>query len=144
MFQSNAFQSFAFQTCGIGNSGGHITGGHFIPKKHGKHKRTLSNVLTIYNKAKELPRKETKELRDIISEFVAPEVSLQAILPDISRVNYEALEQNDLVYEKFSQALSNIQERLETAEQANIAFLARQGAEDEELLLMTTFACLIH
>lgn len=143
MFQSNAFQSFAFQTVGIGSGSGFLIGGHFLPK-YGKHKHTLSNVLTIYNKAKALSRKETKELRDIISEFIEPEVALQAILPDIIKIDYEALKQNDLAYEKFSNALLNIEERIEIMEKSRLDLLAKQQAEDDELLLMATFACAIY
>src|ERR1700676_1854588 len=82
-----------------------LTGGHFIPEKHGHHKRTLSNILTIYNKAKELPRQETKELRDAISEFVEPAIARQASLPEIIKVDYEALRINEEAYEKFARAM---------------------------------------
>lgn len=113
-----------------------ITGGHFLPHG-GKHKRTLSNILTIYNEAKNLPRVETKELRDAIAEFVEAEVALRPYVPDIIKVDYEALSANDEAYEKFVQAITNIQKRIDKEMQ-------RQAAEDDELLLMAVLACSIN
>lgn len=120
-----------------------ITGGHFLPANH-KHKRTLSNVLTIYNKAKELPRIETKELRDSISDFVDPSIALLANVPDIIKVDYDAIQANDAAYEKFHQALANIEQYINIFEQQKITLIAKQEEEDDELLLMTIISCLIH
>ncbi len=129
MFQSNAFQSFAFQTIGGIAS---IIGGHFLPAHH-KNKRTLSNVNVIYKKAQALPRLETKELRDIISEFVELSVARKAILPDIIKIDYEALEANEIAYKKFISILENIESRFKISLE-----------EEEELLLMATIASIIH
>lgn len=126
-----------------GTSAPVIVGGHFLPASH-KRRRTLSNVQVIYAKAKELPRKDTKELRDAISEFLTPEIARVAQLPDIDKINYEALEANDSAYEKFTQALQNIEERLNLIEQNKIALLAKQQEEDDELLLITFISCIIH
>lgn len=112
-----------------------LIGGHFLPKG-GKKRHTLSNVLVVYNQAKDLPRKETKELRDIISEFVPPDVAMIAAVPDIAEINYEALEANANAYEKFIQALMNIQERLEIFE--------IKEQEDNELMEFAIIASLIH
>lgn len=114
-----------------------ITGGHFLPSGGKHHKRTLSNILEIYNQAKELPRQETKELRDAIVEFVEPAIAMQPYIPNIIKVDYEALSKNDEAYEKFSQALANIQKRIEIQ-------IAAQRAEDDELLLMAILACSIN
>lgn len=113
-------------------------GGHFIPDKHGK--RTLSNVLVVYDKAKKLPRKQTKELRDAISEFVPASVANQAKLPDIAKVDYQALAANDAAYERFAAALENIQKQLEIVENERI----KKTLEDDELLLITVIACSIY
>lgn len=135
-FQSNAFQANAFQINGLGTppTPPTIIGGHFLPAHH-KNKRTLSNVNVIYKQAQALSRKETKELRDAISQFIAPEVAIIAQVPDISKVDYVAIEANSAAYEKFTQALLNIEERL-------IGNHKKQEEEDE-LLLMATFACLL-
>lgn len=146
MFQSNAFQNYAFQTMGSGSSPAPtpIVGGHFIPAKHTKDKkRTLSNVLTVYKKAKELPRAETKELRDTISKFVEPSIARKPIVPEFEKINYEDLTSNDTAYEKFSNALSKIQERLD-----NMNSLAKEKSkpeteEDDELLLTAIIACMM-
>lgn len=114
-----------------------ITGGHFLPKGGRHHKRTLSNILEIYNEARELPRKETKELRDAIAEFVEPAIAMQPYIPNIIKIDYEALSKNDEAYEKFSQALANIQKRIEIQ-------IAARHAEDDELLLMAILACSIN
>lgn len=120
-----------------------IVGGHFLPEHH-KHKRTLSNVNVIYKKAQLLSRKETKELRDAISEFIEPALAMQATLPEIIKIDYASLEANDLAYQKFSKALSNIEECLEMMEKDRINLMKKQIQEDDELLLLSTIACLIH
>lgn len=107
------------------------TGGHYLPP-HGKHKRAFSNILIIYNQAKELPRKETKELRDAISEFVEPQIAAKPYVPDILEIDYEALSANDEAYERFSRALADIQQKLK---------ISLQQEEDEELLLLAIMAC---
>lgn len=144
-FQSNAFQNNAFQ---IENNGGvpptpTITGGHFLPA-HGKRKATLSNILTIYEKAKALPRKETKELRDAISKFVAPEVAVIAAVPDMEKINYEALEANAQAYERFAAALANIESNLEYIQQKQIVIQENKQKEDDELLLLAFICCTIN
>lgn len=121
----------------------HIIGGHFLPATN-KRKRTLSNILTIYDKAKDLPRKETKALRDAVREFVPVQAALIATVPDIAQVDYAALAANDAAYAKFSLALDAIQHRIEEMERNKIAILAKQQQEDDELLLITIFSCLIH
>lgn len=120
-----------------------ITGGHFLPANH-KGKRSLSNVLTIYNKAKTLSRKETKELRDAISEFVPPIVAAQTSVPDIAKVNYEAIAANDAAYDRFSQAIANIQMRIQEMEQIEHANKLKLQQEDDELLLLTFISCIIN
>lgn len=147
MFQSYAFQSFAFQTAGVG--GGTppapvIVGGHFLPAAHGKKKGSLSNVQVIYKKAQALSRKETKILRDIISDFIEPTIAMQPIVPDIVHIDYAALEANQAAYSKFLIELANIRNRLEEIENNKIALLAKQQEEDDELLLMTIISCVIH
>lgn len=112
-----------------------IIGGHFLPDHH-KKKRTLSNVLTIYNKAKELPRKETKELRDSIAKFVPADIAMIATVPEIHKVDYEALALNDAAYERFAVAIENIQKRLEIAE--------AQERDDSDLMEFAFIASLIH
>lgn len=112
-----------------------IIGGHFLPA-HNKKKRTLSNVQIIYNKAKQLARKDTKELRDAISDFVEPAIARQIFVPDLEKINYEALEANKIAYEKFEQALLNIEQSL--------IMLDEQNQDDDELLLLATITCLIH
>lgn len=138
-FQADAFQNDAFQIGGASS----IIGGHFLPSSH-KRKATLSNINVIYNKARDLPRKETKELRDAISQFVEPELAIKAEVPDLAKVDYSALEANQMAYDKFSQALANIQERIEIVEQHKIALLTKQQQEDDELLLITIISCIIN
>lgn len=113
-----------------------IGGGHYLPHAHYAHKRTLSNIQIIYNKAKTLPRKETKQLRTIISDFVEPEIARKAELPAITKIDYAALEANQIAYEKFVTAIDNIQNKIVLAE--------KQQQEDDELLLMTILACELH
>lgn len=114
-----------------------ITGGHFLPSRHkGKSKGTLSNIQLIYDKAKKLPRKETKELRDTISQFVEPAVARQATVPDIIKIDYAALEANQAAYDKFLLALDNIQKQIVKIEE--------QQNDDDELLLITIISCVIH
>lgn len=116
-----------------------IVGGHFLPSAPNK-KRTLSNVNVIYEKAQSLPRKETKELRDAISEFVAPEIARQPFVPDMEKINYEALQSNAIAYEKFAKALTNIQERIELMEQSRL----KLEQEDDDLMTVAIIASLIH
>lgn len=99
-------------------------------------KRPLSNIQIIYDKARELPRKQTKELRDAISEFVEPEVAQKAALPEIVKVNYEAIQANEQAYKKFTQALDNIQN--------NLVLIDKIQKEDEELLLLAVISCVIN
>jgi len=116
-----------------------ITGGHFLPATH-KHKRTLSNINVIYKQAQQLPRAETKELRDSIAEFVPPEVAMVAKVPDFAKIDYTALEANIAAYEKFAQALMNIYERMEIFEQNRV----KQEQDDDDLLMVSIIASLMH
>lgn len=129
-FQSSAFQSRGFQIVrAIAKAA--LTGGHFLPKGAGR-KRTLSNVNVIYKQAQSLPRQQTKQLRDAISDFVEPELAFQAAVPDIIKIDFSALESNKAAYEKFLLALDNIE-----------ALLEKQQTEDEELMLISILACQI-
>ena len=128
-FQSNAFQGNAFQ---IVRAAIKMVGGHFLPKGASR-RRILSNVNVIYKQAQSLPRKRTKQLRDAISEFVAPEVAMLTVVPDLAKIDYSALESNAAAYERFLSALENIESLLE-----------KQQAEDEELMLISILACQIN
>lgn len=122
---------------GTGAPAPSVTGGHFLPiYEHGKRKHTLSNIQIVYDKARKLPRNETKELREIISEFVEPAIAGQAKLPEIIKIDYEMLAENQLAYERFIGALNNIQN--------NIVIIEKRHQEDDELLLLTVFACTIN
>lgn len=112
-----------------------ITGGHFLPQGANKKKRTWSNVNVVYEKARALPRVETKELRDAVSEFVEPKIARQTVVPELSAVDYAALEANQRAYDKFIEALDNIQN--------NIVALEEKQNEDDELFQLAILACTI-
>lgn len=122
-FQNTAFQNNAFQI-----DVSLIVGGHFLVK--GK-KRTWSNIRTIYEKAKALSPEDTKELHNAVSEFV--EVIKTEELPNIGKVNYDAIFENDAAYEKFLAALDDIQNKL--------SIIDNIQKEDDELLLIAILAC---
>lgn len=133
-FSTNAFSTSAFDF-GTSPTPTPVTGGHFLPRQ-GNRKATLSNILTIYKEAKKLPRKQTKELRDAIAEFVEPVVAKKAVLPDYEKINYEALQANQIAYEKFITAIDNIQNQMVKYE-----YLQKQ---DDELLLIAIISCTLH
>lgn len=140
-FQSNAFQSNSFQIASSGATAT-IIGGHFLPAHH-RNKRILSNVNVIYKQAQALPRAETKALRDAISEFVPPEVARIAEVPDISRLNYDAMAANSAAYERFIDVLASIESRLKEQQSLRENMRLKAQQEDDDLLLVSIISLLI-
>lgn len=135
-FSTNAFSISAFDFGGTPPAPT-LRGGHFLPiYEKGKRKIALSNIQIIYDKAKTLPRKQTKELREAIKQYVEPVIARQPIIPEIAKIDYEALFVDSDAYKQFLVALDNIQK--------NIVLLEYQQKEDDELLLITVLACAIN
>jgi hypothetical protein len=135
MFQSYAFQSFAFQTAGARAVTRDTHDG--LPRKFslpiyvkkGSKQRRLSNLITIYEEAKDLIPDDV-ELLAAIEPYV--EVN-EPELPDIEDVNLQALLQNEQASLKFIAAIENLEKKLK--------LLALQMAEDDELLMVCALLC---
>jgi hypothetical protein len=134
MFQSYAFQSFAFQTAGARAVTRDTHDG--LPKfslpiyvKKGSKQRRLSNLITIYEEAKDLIPDDV-ELLAAIEPYV--EVK-EPELPDIDDVNLSALLQNEQASLQFIAAIENLEKKLK--------LLALQMAEDDDLLMVCALLC---
>lgn len=146
-FSSTAFSSDAFSINAFDFGTGPTpspspAGGHFLPEHHkDKYRKTPpGNIRLVYDKIKESDI-EPSPILEAIEEFLEPEVYAQAKadghIPNIREINYAALAQNEIAYQKFTTALDCLRENLRVIAE-------KKAQEDDELLLITVFACTIN
>lgn len=108
-------------------------GGHFLPDRARYRKSPPGNMRFVYDKIREAEI-DTPELLEIIEPYVA---APKPYLPPILEIDYQALAANEEAFNKFAAKLEAINENLRLAQ-------AKKQAEDDELLMVSVFASLIH
>lgn len=147
-FQSNAFQNNAFQI-DSGFAPDTHDGADGLPRKFhlpiyigsGERKQEISNIIRIYDKAKELDN--TEKLLSIVEPFVLPEnddelekrAKAERVvdkLPDLDRINMEYLVKNQMAIDMLLEEMARIDLRIKRQ---------RLIENEEDILLMLISAC---
>lgn len=108
---------------------------NFIPRYFADGEQ-LGNIRIIYDKARTLPKKETLGLKEAIEAFIEDQEEKSAALPDIEKINLQALQANAIASRNFMEQLDMMRQK--------IFLLEKLQADEQDFMLLAFLACTIN